>query len=136
MGNLPGSEPIPQTSMLEVLQKEDRSLRKLVLLLAELSLSIAAQIPKSLGGTDQYNVYGEKQAEIDVRTNDLVTKKLAKSHLVRQVASEETPRATKFQTRRVLRNARSPGWFLKYNKQQSDGNYSRYLPRDQSSSEG
>jgi len=91
LGNLPGSGPMRQTSMGEVLQSEDRSLRKLIILLADLSLSIAAQIPKSLGGTNRYNVYGEKQAEIDVRTNDLVTKKLAKSHLVRQVASEETP---------------------------------------------
>ena len=91
MGNLPRSEPMRQTSMGEVLQNEDRSLRKLIILLADLSLSIAAQIPKSLGGTNRYNVYGEKQAEIDVRTNDLVTRKLAKSHLVRQVASEETP---------------------------------------------
>ena len=96
MGNLPGSEPMPQKSMGEVLQSEDRSLRKLVLLIAELSLSISAQIPKSLGGTNRYNVYGEKQAEIDVRTNDLVTKKLAKSHLVRQVASEETPEPLNF----------------------------------------
>ena len=80
---------MPKTSLIEVLQEEDRSLRKLVLLLAELSLSIAAEIPKTLGGTDRFNVYGEKQAEIDVRTNDLLTKKLAKSHLVKQVASEE-----------------------------------------------
>jgi fructose-1,6-bisphosphatase I len=75
--------------MIEVLQKEDRSLRKLILILAELSLSIAAEIPRSLGGTNQYNVYGEKQTEIDVWANDLLTKKLAKSGLVRQVASEE-----------------------------------------------
>jgi len=75
--------------MVEVLRNEDRGLRKLILLLAELSLSIAAEIPKSLGGTNQYNVYGEKQAEMDVWTNDLLTKKLSKSGLVRQVASEE-----------------------------------------------
>lgn len=78
-----------KTTLVDVLQKEDRSLRKLVLLLAELSLSIAAEIPKTLSGTNRLNVYGEKQAEIDVRTNDLLTKKLAKSHLVKQVASEE-----------------------------------------------
>ncbi len=75
--------------MVEVLRNEDRSLRKLILLLAEISLRIATEIPKSLGGTDQYNVYGEKQAEIDVWANDLLTKKLVKSGLVRQVASEE-----------------------------------------------
>jgi fructose-1,6-bisphosphatase I len=80
---------VHKTSIVEVLQNEERSLRKLILLLAELSLSIAAEIPKTLGGTSRVNVYGEKQAEIDVRTNDLLTKKLAKSHLVKQVASEE-----------------------------------------------
>lgn len=82
---------MPQASMVEVLRNEDRGLRKLILLLADLSLSIAAEIPKSLGGTNQYNVYGEKQAEIDVRTNDLLTKNLSKSGLVRQIASEEIP---------------------------------------------
>ena len=80
---------MPKTSLVEVLQKEDRSLRKLILLLADLSLSIAAEIPKALGGTTRLNVYGEKQQEIDVWTNDLLTKKLAKSHLVKQITSEE-----------------------------------------------
>jgi fructose-1,6-bisphosphatase I len=78
-----------QKGISEVLQNEDLSLRKLVLLLAELSLSIAEKIPRSLGGTDQFNVYGEKQTEIDVWANDLLTKKLTKSGLVKQVASEE-----------------------------------------------
>ena len=80
---------MPQSNMVEVLRNEDRSLRKLILLLADLSLRVAAEIPKSLGGTNQYNVYGEKQAEMDVWTNNLLTKKLSKSGLVRQVASEE-----------------------------------------------
>jgi len=80
---------MPKTSLVEVLQKEDRSLRKLILLLADLSFSIAAEIPKTLGGTSRLNVYGEKQQEIDVWANDLLTKKLTKSHLVRQIASEE-----------------------------------------------
>jgi fructose-1,6-bisphosphatase I len=80
---------MPKTSLVEVLQKEDRSLRKLILLLADLSFSIAAEIPKTLGGTNRLNVYGESQQEIDVWANDLLTKKLAKSHLVKQIASEE-----------------------------------------------
>ncbi len=80
---------MPKMSLRDVLQKEDRSLRKLILLLAEVSLSIAAEIPNTLTDTSRFNVYGEKQAEIDVRTNDLLTKKLAKSQLVKQVASEE-----------------------------------------------
>lgn len=85
-----------KTSLAESLRNEDRSLRKLILLLADLSLSIAGEIPKSLGGTSRVNVYGEKQAEMDVRTNDLLTKKLAKSHLVKQVASEEIERPLNF----------------------------------------
>jgi fructose-1,6-bisphosphatase I len=80
---------MPKTSLVEVLQKEDRSLRKLLTLLADLSFSIAAEIPKTLGSTTRLNVYGEKQQEIDVWANDLLTKKLAKSHLVKQIASEE-----------------------------------------------
>lgn len=80
---------MPKTSLRGVLQKEDPSLRKLILLIAELSLSIAEEIPNTLTDTSRFNVYGEKQAEIDVRTNDLLTKKLAKSHLVKQIASEE-----------------------------------------------
>ena len=87
---------MPQTTLLEAVQKEERSLRKLILLLAELSLTIGAEIPKALGGTSRLNVYGEKQAEIDVLTNELLTKKLAKSHLVKQVASEEIEQPLKF----------------------------------------
>jgi fructose-1,6-bisphosphatase I len=80
---------MPKCSLAEVLGEEDRSFRRLILLLADQSLRISAQIPKTLGGTTRSNVYGEKQAEIDVWTNDLLTKKLAKSGLVKQVASEE-----------------------------------------------
>ncbi|MGA2784366.1 MAG: class 1 fructose-bisphosphatase [Candidatus Bathyarchaeia archaeon] len=78
-----------KTSLIEVLKKEDPSLGKLVTLLADLSLLIGAEIPKTLGSTTRFNVYGENQQEIDVWTNDLVTKKLAKSRLVREIASEE-----------------------------------------------
>ena len=84
-----GSQPLPKARLTDVLPKEDKSLRRLVLLLADLSLSIAAEIPKTLGGTSRLNVYGEKQQEIDVWANDLLTKKLAKSHLVKHIASEE-----------------------------------------------
>ena len=87
---------MPKISLGELLQHEDRSLRKLILLLAELSLVIAGEIPKALGETDRFNLYGEKQAKIDVRTNDLLTKKLARSHLVKQVASEEIERPLTF----------------------------------------
>jgi fructose-1,6-bisphosphatase I len=78
-----------RTSLGEVLREEDQSLRRLILLLADQSLTIAGELPKTLGGTSRLNVYGEKQQELDIWSNSLLTKKLAKSGLVRQIASEE-----------------------------------------------
>ncbi len=48
-----------------------------------------AEIPRALGTTEGVNVYGERQTELDVWSNELLTKKLIKSGLVSQVASEE-----------------------------------------------
>jgi fructose-1,6-bisphosphatase I len=73
----------------ELLEAEDRSLSKLVDLLAELSLRIVREIPKALGMTEGVNIYGEQQTELDVWSNGLLTKRLLRSGLVRQVASEE-----------------------------------------------
>ena len=73
----------------ELLETEDRSLSKLVDLLAELSLRIVREIPRTLGMTEGVNIYGEQQAELDVWSNGLLTKRLLRSGLVRQVASEE-----------------------------------------------
>ena len=73
----------------ELLETEDRSLSKLVYLLAELSLRISREIPRTLGMTEGVNVYGEQQAELDVWSNGLFTKRLLRSGLVREVASEE-----------------------------------------------
>jgi fructose-1,6-bisphosphatase I len=73
----------------ELLDTEDRSLGKLVELLAELSLRIVREIPRTLGMTEGVNVYGDQQTELDVWSNGLLTKKLLRSGLVRQVASEE-----------------------------------------------
>jgi fructose-1,6-bisphosphatase I len=73
----------------ELLETEDRSLSKLVYLLAELSLRISREIPRTLGMTEGVNVYGEQQAELDVWSNGLLTKRLLRSGLVREVASEE-----------------------------------------------
>ena len=73
----------------ELLEAEDRSLSKLVELLAELSLRIVREIPRTLGMTEGVNIYGEQQTELDVWSNELLTKKLLRSGLVRQVASEE-----------------------------------------------
>jgi fructose-1,6-bisphosphatase I len=73
----------------ELLETEDRNLSKLVDLLAELSLRIVREIPKTLGMTAGVNIYGDQQTELDVWSNGLLTKKLLRSGLVRQVASEE-----------------------------------------------
>ncbi len=73
----------------DVLEEEDQSLRKLLMLLANLSLEIVKEIPRALGTTDGVNIYGEKQTELDVWTNELLTEKLTKSGLVKMVASEE-----------------------------------------------
>jgi fructose-1,6-bisphosphatase I len=73
----------------ELLETEDRSLGRLVELLAELSLRIVREIPRTLGMTEGVNIYGEQQTELDVWSNALLTKRLLKSGLVRQVASEE-----------------------------------------------
>ena len=46
-------------------------------------------IPKELGFAGGINPYGEKQLQIDVWSNDLFTKKLLRSGLVKRLASEE-----------------------------------------------
>ena len=81
---------MPKVTLNEVLRKEDKTLRKLIVLLANVSHTIAAEIPKTLGDTTRRNIYGERQQEIDLWANDLLTKKLSKSNLVKQIASEET----------------------------------------------
>src|SRR2546427_4920407 len=73
----------------ELLETEDRSLGKLVDLLAELSLRIVREIPRTLGMTEGVNIYGEQQTELDVWSNGLLTKRLLRSGFVRHVASEE-----------------------------------------------
>ncbi len=78
-----------ESTLADLLSSEDRSLSKLVSLLADLAVVVQQRIPTELGYSGGVNVYGEKQLKIDVWTNDLFTKKLLKSGLVRRVASEE-----------------------------------------------
>src|SRR5205807_4293367 len=73
----------------EIIGTEDRSLYKLISLIAELSSQVREMIPRELGFAGGINPYGEKQLEIDVWSNELFTKKLLRSGLVRRVASEE-----------------------------------------------
>lgn len=73
----------------DVIGTEERSLYKLISLIANLSTLVRDMIPKELGFAGGVNPYGEKQLQIDVRSNDLFTKKLLKSGLVKRIASEE-----------------------------------------------
>ncbi len=73
----------------EIIGTEERSLYKLLSLIAELSTQVREMIPRELGFAGGVNPYGEKQLQIDVWSNDLFTKKLLRSGLVKRVASEE-----------------------------------------------
>ena len=83
----------------DVVQSEDRALKKLLYLTAELSFEIVNQIPRSLTptGVEGTNAYGEKQTPIDFWSNELLVRKLLRSGLVRQVASEELEEVKKSQ---------------------------------------
>ena len=73
----------------DVIGTEERSLYKLISLIANLSTLVREKIPKELGVAGGVNPYGEKQLQIDVWSNDLFTAKLLKSGLVKRIASEE-----------------------------------------------
>ena len=73
----------------DVIGTEERSLYKLISLIAHLSTLVRDMIPRELGFAGGINPYGEKQLQIDVWSNDLFTKKLLRSGLVKRIASEE-----------------------------------------------
>jgi len=73
----------------EIIGTEERSLYKLISLIAHLSTLVRDMLPRELGLAGGINPYGEKQLQIDVWSNDLFTKKLLKSGLVKRLASEE-----------------------------------------------
>ena len=73
----------------EIISTDDRSLYKLISLVANLTTLVRDMIPRQLGFAGGTNPYGEKQLQIDVWSNDLFTKKLLKSGLVKRLASEE-----------------------------------------------
>jgi fructose-1,6-bisphosphatase I len=80
---------VKESTIADLLSSEDRSLSKLVTLLADLAVVVQQRIPTEVGYSGGVNVYGEKQLKIDVWSNDLFTKKLLKSGLVKRIASEE-----------------------------------------------
>jgi fructose-1,6-bisphosphatase I len=73
----------------DIIGTEERSLYKLISLIADLSTLVRDVLPRELGLAGGTNPYGEKQLQIDVWSNDLFTKKLLKSGLVKRLASEE-----------------------------------------------
>src|SRR5256884_5522872 len=73
----------------DIIGTEERSLYKLISLIADLSSQVREMIPRELGFAGGINPYGEKQLQIDVWSNDLFTKKLLRSGLVKRIASEE-----------------------------------------------
>jgi fructose-1,6-bisphosphatase I len=73
----------------EIIGTEERSLYRLISLIADLSTLVRDILPRELGFAGGTNPYGEKQLKIDVWSNDLFTKKLLRSGLVKRLASEE-----------------------------------------------
>src|SRR5260370_16921825 len=73
----------------EIIGTEERSLYRLISLIADLSTLVRDTLPRELGFVGSTNPYGEKQLKIDVWSNDLFTKKLLRSGLVKRLASEE-----------------------------------------------
>lgn len=79
----------PDVTLKELLLPESRSLYELVSLLAGLSLRVSAGIADKSGIAGSMNVYGEKQLDVDLWSNDLFVRHLKRSGLVKNVASEE-----------------------------------------------
>jgi fructose-1,6-bisphosphatase I len=73
----------------DIIGTEERSLYRLISLIARLSTLVRDMLPRELGLAGGINPYGEKQLRIDVWSNDLFTKKLLRSGLVKRLASEE-----------------------------------------------
>jgi fructose-1,6-bisphosphatase I len=73
----------------DIIGTEERSLYRLISLIAHLSTLVRDMLPRELGLAGGINPYGEKQLQIDVWSNDLFTKKLLRSGLVKGLASEE-----------------------------------------------
>ena len=94
---MPQGRPTKAFTLHAALAEEDRTLRGVLELLADLSLAISDGIPSRLGVGKGRNVYGEEQKKLDVWANDLLVTKLLKSGLIRQVGSEELdePRSAK-----------------------------------------
>ena len=72
-------------------QKIDKDLAELILLITSQTIPIREEFPHRLGEAGTKNKYGEEQKALDVWVNDLLTKKMIESGLVKTVVSEELP---------------------------------------------
>jgi fructose-1,6-bisphosphatase I len=94
----------------EGLSDVERDVAKVYDAIARTSQQIAKQLPFRLGMTNQLNPFGEKQAELDVFTNDSFARALLDTGRVGWVASEEleTPLGGFSQTSESLAVAMDP----------------------------
>ncbi len=74
------------------LKNLDESLAKILLAIARTSQTISKQLSFRVGKTEQLNPFGEKQAELDIYSNDAFSADLLKTGVVGLVASEEMVR--------------------------------------------
>lgn len=73
----------------DLLMQESKSLYELVTLLARLSVQVSTDIIDKSGLAGSMNIYGEKQLDVDLWSNDLFVRRINRSGLVKYVASEE-----------------------------------------------
>jgi fructose-1,6-bisphosphatase I len=79
----------PNRTLRDIVKPQDSRLYKLIAAIADLSTDVSINIAEKPGVTGTVNIFGEKQLNIDVWSNDLFVKSLLKSGLVRRIASEE-----------------------------------------------
>ncbi len=76
-------------TLMDIVMPSDKSLYKLVFAIADLSSEISNSIAGKSSVAGSVNIFGEKQLEVDVWSNDLLTRNLSKNPSVKRIASEE-----------------------------------------------
>ena len=79
------------------LSEHDEDVKQVILRVAEAAKTISKGFAARRGASDSSNVYGERQAAMDVWADDLLISALRGSGLVRHVASEEQPGVLTFE---------------------------------------
>ena len=80
------------------LEGYDRDIVRAVLGIAEVSKAISRGFITHQGKAESDNIYGERQARMDVWADGLFIKELGESGLVRYLASEEQPEVMEFES--------------------------------------